>query len=403
MRDSTFLAYLIQAFIFVFPILASYPAYRWVRAPQKQTSVRKALRDLGLETSLEIQDALSKEYTARDYVWPVFSGSAVTVVVFAFTHPWIIETGVWSGLLEEMIDVFGNDTYARDLIAGRFLYWGWLGAYIYTVQMVIRRFLAYDLTPSVYIFATMRFLLAMIIGAIVGVALGTLNKSAGMVFDVNLMTVSVVAFFIGFFPERGLDWIGAMAKRTLGQQEGIAMETRLSELEGLSIWHQGRLRQEGIENVQNLAMSDIPGIIVGAPFTVSQVIDWVDQSILLVYANDEVYRKIESVGIRCASDFLTVMEDEEKAQMLSDTTGVDVAHLKMLNLAVQSSSNVKVTSYFRWRSSMDKGRMEAAEKLIPFRAHSRETIEMMALQSQSQEIKTTKSNTPPDMLLPATD
>jgi len=50
---------------------------------------------------------------------------------------------------------------------------------------------------------------------------------------------------------------------------------------------------------------------------------------------------------------------------------------------------------------MDQDRMKADENLPPFRARSHETMEMMAIQSQSRQ-KTDTGNAP-DMLLPATD
>jgi len=135
-----------------------------------------------------------------------------------------------------VIDIFGaDDLFPRAILAGRFLLWGWAGAYIYSFHLTWRRFLAYDLTPSVYIFTSNRFLLATTIGAIVAVGVGTFSTAAGVPFNVNLATVCIITFFIGFFPEQGLDWITATAKKALGQQGGIAKETRLSEIEGLSI------------------------------------------------------------------------------------------------------------------------------------------------------------------------
>lgn len=193
-----------------------------------------------------------------------------------------------------------------------------------------------------------------------GVGVGTFSTAAGVPFDVNMATVSIVAFFIGFFPEQGLNWIAATAKKALGQQGGIAKETRLSEIEGLSIWHQGRLKQEGIENVQNLATADVPALVVGTPFPVTQIVDWVDQAILLVYASQEQFEALEKAGLLRASDVLTTTSDNEGLNDLTEATGLKKSDLRVLSRALQSALNVKMVSRFRWQSSMDRAKMEEA-------------------------------------------
>jgi hypothetical protein len=177
---------------------------------------------------------------------------------------------------------------------------------------------------------------------------------------VNMATASIVLFSIGFFPEQGINWIAATAQKALKQQGGIAKETRLSEIEGLSIWHQGRLRQEGIENVQNLATADVPALVIGTPFPVNQIVDWVDQAILLTYASQEQFEALEKAGLRCASDVLTAAGDNKRLNQLASATGLDKDGLRMLHLALQSALNIKMISRFRWQSSLDTAKMEEA-------------------------------------------
>jgi hypothetical protein len=51
--------------------------------------------------------------------------------------------------------------FPRDILFGRFLFYGWLGAIVYSFHLTFRHFLTYDLTPSVYVFTSNRFLLAL--------------------------------------------------------------------------------------------------------------------------------------------------------------------------------------------------------------------------------------------------
>jgi len=280
---------------------------------------------------------------------------------YAVTHPYVIRLGLWAGILEEVINVHGMDNpFPRAILAGRVLFWGWVGAYVYSFHLTWRRFLAYDLVPSVYIFTFNRFALAFIVGSVVAVGVGTFSTAAGVLFDVNVATVSIIIFFIGFFPDQGLTWIAATAKKALGQQGGITKETRLSEIEGLSIWHQGRLMQEGIENVQNLATADVPALVVGTPFPVHQIVDWVDQAILLAYASQEQFEALEKAGLRCASDVLTAAGDNKRLNQLASATGLNKDGLRMLHLALQSALNIKMVSRFRWQTSMDAAKVEEA-------------------------------------------
>jgi hypothetical protein len=358
--------FLLQGLLFslVFPF--AFIAYQWVRAPQRQSLVMQSLMQLGVNEDEAQLSVSSYEYRTRDYLWPVVYTSLLVFVLYSLSHPYTIDAGIWSGVLEEFVDVFGVDTqFSRDVVAGRFLFWGWVGAWVYSLNLILRRFLAYDLTPGVFVYVIGRFTLAWIIGAIVGMALGTFSRQAGVETNTNLVTVFLVTFFIGFFPERGLNWITAAAKRALGQQGGISKETRLSELEGLSIWHQGRLQQEGIENVQNLATADIPALIVFTPFTVGQIIDWVDQAILCVYAN-QMYTPLEDTGIRCASDFLTAAGYDERIEQLSRATEINVDKLHMLHIGIQSATNIGVTAKFRWRTSMDESRLLLAHNIKPY-------------------------------------
>jgi len=361
LTEPTLWAFLFQAAVAAAVwIPLSYLAYRWVRAPLKRDRVKQSLSQLGIVQTKELEETMAAEYRLKDYIWPLFMAYALMSGTYTVTHSYVIRLGLWSGWLEEVIDVFGTDNvFPRAILWGRFVFWGWLGACIYSVHLIIRRFLAYDLTPSVYLFTANRSLLAMAISAIVGTGMGTFSTAAGVPFDVNMATVCIVTFFIGFFPEQGLNWIAATAKKALGQQGGIAKETRLSEIEGLSIWHQGRLMQEGIENVQNLATADLPALVIGTPFPVNQIVDWVDQAILLAYASQEQFEALEKAGLLRASDVLTTTSDEGLND-LADATGLKKSELQVLSRVLQSALNIKMISRFRWQSSLDTAKMEEA-------------------------------------------
>lgn len=363
--DPRLWVFLFQAILLSSYIPLSYLAYQWVRAPLKQDRVRQELSQLGLTQTQELLQTMAAEYRLRHYIWPLSLVSIETFLFYSITHPYVIELGLWKGVLEEVVDVFGlKETLPWDIVAGRILFWGWLGAFVYSLHLTFRRFLAFDLTPSVYIFTGNRFWLAMSVGAIVSIAVGTflsaLNKDS---LSVNLITVYLVAFFIGFFPEQGMHWITIMVKEVLKLQGAMAKETSLAEIEGLSIWHQGRLKQEGIENIQNLAMADLPALVAGTPFTVIQIIDWVDQAILLAHTSDLQFEVLEKVGVMRASEVLTNTKDAEILAELAEATDLKISELKVLSRGIQSALNIKLVARFRWCSSLDMARRKEAATL----------------------------------------
>jgi len=188
LTEPTLWAFLLQAVVFVAYIPTSYLAYRWVRAPLKRDRVKQSLSQLGIDMTKELEEFIAGEYRLKHYIWPLFIASLLMFGFYTTVHPYCIQRGLWTGILEEVIDVFGADELLpRAILVGRLWFWGFSGAYTYSLYLTMRRFLAYDLTPSVYIFTANRFWLAMSISAIVGIGVGTFSTAAGVPFNVTLM------------------------------------------------------------------------------------------------------------------------------------------------------------------------------------------------------------------------
>jgi hypothetical protein len=362
---SMLFAFSLQSMALIFFIAASYFAYRWVREPVRRNRARQALVQLGfIQTEHSEDEKIVNEYELRDYVWPVFLACLLTLIVYAISHPYTIQLGLWTGVLEEVADVFGvDDILPRAIVTGRILFWGFIGAYTYAVLLIYRRFMSYDLIPSIYIFVSTRLWLAMTVGAMVGVVVGTVSKSTGVPFDVNIVTVSAILFVIGFFPDHGLTWLIATAQTALKQRWSPAKELKLAEIEGLNIWQQARLKQEGIENVQNLATANVADLVVATPFTVNQIIDWIDQAILTVYASQEQLEALEKAGARTASDVLTNTSNGRHLNELAEATDLQKSELRVLRRSLQSALNIALVTRFRWQSSLDTVRIKKAQDI----------------------------------------
>jgi hypothetical protein len=345
-KDS--LTFLLQAALLILYVPMSYWAYRYVRAPARYKYDLESLKQLGLADSLENMPIVSGEYHLKHYFWPLLGSMMVIFVTFCFTHPYPIQHEWWVGIIEDVINVFKATETSPTIVVGRVLSYAFFGAYIYSFQLIFWRFMAYDLTPSVYIFTATRFISSFFTSAVVIVGLGTFLTSARPAsLDTNIAVVYIVAWFVGFFPEQGLNWLTAVAQRALRNKVGISKERPLSEIEGLSIWHQGRLKQEGIENAQNLAMADIAGLVTSTPFTVRQIVDWIDQAILLSYANNEQYSSLNRGGVFRATDILFSINNDERIGQLVDATGLKKSEVKILYRGLKEAFNAEIIYTFR--------------------------------------------------------
>jgi hypothetical protein len=55
----------------------------------------------------------------------------------------------------------------------------------------------------------------------------------------------------------------------------------LSDLDGLTVWHEARFQEEDVDNVYNMATADVVDLILSTRFPPHRIIEWIDQSILL--------------------------------------------------------------------------------------------------------------------------
>jgi uncharacterized membrane protein len=347
----TWWAFTLQAVVLISYIPMTFIAYRLLREDFKRNRASWEISQFGFQKGTdEFETAMaSVEYNLRQYIIPLTYIILIFAALYSMTSPYIIGLGAWKGLLEETANVFGQPPSGlivpRDVLVGRFMFWCWLGAYIHSVDLTVRHYLAHDLTPNVYVNTAKRFTVAFVIGALVGLAVGSSYRAVQISFDDSLVGVYVVCFFIGMFPDTGIKWIKNFAERTLRQKGDESDQKPLSLIEGISLWQQGRLDQEDILNVQNLASADLLSLVASTPFDVGQIVDWVDQAILLIYACPNQISVLKNAGVRHASTLVKAFEENPKA--LAEATGLNANQLELLHLALKSATNMELISRYR--------------------------------------------------------
>ena len=158
------------------------------------------------------------------------------------------------------------------------LKYGFIGAYAFVTGMLIRRFYQSDLRPSAYISAVLRITLVLLIVAVLQQVIGTGNVE--MAHHAEL----AVAFVIGFFPLAGVQFLQRVTSAALHLVvPPISSEYPLDQLDGLNLWYEARLTEEGVEDMQNLTTMNLVDVILHTRVPPGRLVDWTDQAFLLIH------------------------------------------------------------------------------------------------------------------------
>ncbi|ABF41176.1 hypothetical protein Acid345_2175 [Candidatus Koribacter versatilis Ellin345] len=212
------------------------------------------------------------------------------------------------------------------------VYFAFLGAYFFSIQMLFRRYVLKDLRSSAYVAVSLRIVMA-VMGTWVMIptarTLHILDSSSDLNTNSKLL---VLSFVIGVFPPVIWQFLQAAFKKISGARyflPSLSSELPLSSLDGLTVWHEARLEEEDIENVPNMATASIVDLMLYTRFSPDRIIDWIDQSILYTQlgpdrkiGNSEVTvrAKLRSHGIRTAT---ALLEAYRKATDPEDKRGFE--------------------------------------------------------------------------------
>ena len=132
-----------------------------------------------------------------------------------------------------------------------------------------------------------------------------LFQIAGSDGTVGYASQYVTAFVVGFFPLVGLQALQRIAGKVLHVVvQQTAPEYPLEQLDGLNIWYEARLAEEGVEDMQNLTTMNPVDVILHTRAPVGRLIDWIDQAFLLIHldrASRSAGPRWEAPARSCAS------------------------------------------------------------------------------------------------------
>lgn len=183
-----------------------------------------------------------------------------------------------------------------------FLRYGFLGAYIFSIQLVYRRYTTLDLQPTVYMNCTLTLISGFAFNYTAFNAIANLSSANGP-GGIGAGIFAIIAFSLGYFPLLAIRWFNRIANAAIGNKLHRNDALPLSIVDGISQLHETRLRDEGIDNVQNLAAVKIDELLMNTRFNAQQVIEWIDQAILYLYVDKGRIDSFRHCGVRTISDF----------------------------------------------------------------------------------------------------
>ncbi|HEY6231597.1 MAG TPA: hypothetical protein VIW64_10040 [Pyrinomonadaceae bacterium] len=267
-----------------------------------------------------------------------------------------------------------------------------IGAYFFALQMLFRRYVRRDLRSSAYVAVSMRVLLAVIGIWVVGEAVKVapeawVTTAKGDTHSVD-KTLLVLGFVIGVFPRVAWQVIQAAIKRACSVVvPSLQTQLPLSDLDGLTVWHEARLEEEDVENIPNMATADLIDLFINTRFPPDRIIDWVDQSILYTQLGPQpkeddpasVRTILRAHGIRNAS---SLVENYNRSEFHGDRAAFEDimpenkrSTMRSLVDAVGSNPTLKLIQ--TWRGLMphshEPATFEPRPQLIP-EANTRESM-----------------------------
>lgn len=240
-----------------------------------------------------------------------------------------------------------------------------LGAYFFALQALFRRYVRRDLRASAYVSISIRIVLAFIGTWVVGECVSVLSTFSASTSPMTINTLSVLGFVLGVFPQVAWQFVRkVMTKITLAEVAlpSLSSELPLSDLDGLTVWHESRFEEEDIENIANMATVDLSDLMLNTRIARSRIVDWVDQAMLYVQIGPDrgdskqpsTRDRLRALGIRTATSLLVAYDqslergDDEAFEELLDCDSTDQGRrARTLLDALVTSSNLE--SVLNWK------------------------------------------------------
>lgn len=241
---------------------------------------------------------------------------------------------------------------------------GFLGAYLWGLQYILRRYSMNDLIPAAYYHVGLRMIFAALIALLIYHTVAAPAASEGGAAPAAAFSgwnnlLPVLAFVIGSFPQRGVRWLVSRLEGLGRAREFGVPPLPLDLIEGVTDYDRFRLEELGIDSCYDLATADYIPLLLRTPYGARELIDWILQAKLCVRFGPHV-QALREQGYRIITDLADL--DEATMEDLAKTTPLNLFALRQASRAVREDCNIERLQ----RAALLLGRYwESAEEAAP--------------------------------------
>ncbi len=205
-----------------------------------------------------------------------------------------------------------------------------LGAYLWAAQDIFSRYSVSYLRPAAYYSLSLRMVFACAIALLVYHTVSALGDTDALPAGL----LPVLAFLIGSFPQRGVQLLRQRIPffRQSGSPAVDALP--LSMIQGTTAHDELCFSELGIDNCYELANANFIPLLFDTPYSGRQVIDWLLQAKLCVFAGAEV-RELRQRGFRTIIEVGKLKDDEDIRQLASDTRLTELCLRQVRDMVVE--------------------------------------------------------------------
>jgi hypothetical protein len=216
-----------------------------------------------------------------------------------------------------------------------------IGVYLFNLGSSVRRVYLYDLTENLFWGNINRLAITMGLALVIQTA----------------FTNDFIFFSIGFIADTVL---ADVLKRAVTGLKIIRRaqtpELSLKLVQGLDMWKEYRLQEEGIENVENLATADVIELAVKTHYSLHTLVDWIDQAILIVRLRERVDKLLEAAIAVSAIEFAWRAPENggspEVLQTIAKICGIETLILADMTSAFYQDDYVR-TLWQLWQGKIE--------------------------------------------------
>lgn len=174
-----------------------------------------------------------------------------------------------------------------------------LGSYLWSLFYLTRRVTNYDLTPMSFLRASQQI----VFGCIMALVFYHFIENGHDTSNWANGPLIVGAFFLGFFPGAGFDYISRKLpqfrmKRIDADASAASRSIPVDMIDGIDSLIAFRLAEREITEVQNLAAENPILLCAETPYTLLACIDWIAQAQLILEVGPKAYRQLREIGVR---------------------------------------------------------------------------------------------------------